>query len=222
MIHGYVFARGGSKGVSRKNVRLLDGLPLVAYSVMAAKRSGFIDRIFCSTDDMEIAYIANQFGADIIHRPPELARDDSPEIEAWRHALEATAPCDVFVSVPCTCPLRTPGDIDATVEALDQSGADLAVTVTPCDKNPLYVAVTLAEGRVKPLANPPVRRQDAPVIHNIVGAAYAARPEYVRKTRGFWDGKIVGVEIPRERAVDIDTELDFRLAELLMKEKANA
>ena len=222
---GAIFARGGSKGIPRKNLRLLDGLPLLAHAIAAAKDAKWVERVVVSTDDPEIAEVARRHGAEVpFMRPAELAADDAPEWLAWRHAvrtLDATGgrrKIDVLVAVPTTSPLRVAGDVDACVEALLESDADVVITVTPAARSPYYNMVVLDDGYARPVIHPsgPLhRRQDAPRVFDMTTVAYAARAGYVVSAEGLFDGKVRAVVVPRERALDIDTELDLEVAEFL-------
>jgi len=225
----FIFARGGSKGVRGKNIRDLAGKPLIAYAIETAKKSRFVERVIVSTDDEEIAKVALSSGADVpFMRPAELAGDASPEWLAWQHALGEVKKiygadsCPVFVSVPATCPFRSVDDIDNCIEALvGDKKADIAITVTASHSNPYFTMVTedadgYAQLAAKP-QNPIARRQDAPKVMDIVGVAYAARPEFVMAAKGMWEGRVKCVEVAQERALDIDTEHDFLMAELLMR-----
>lgn len=222
-----IFARGGSKGVPRKNIRLLNGKPLIAYAIEAARGAPSIGRVVVSTDDAEIASVAKQFGAEVpFMRPNELARDDSPEWLAWRHAIETlesqngSYKVDILVSVPATAPLRTTDDIEACVQKLITTDADIVITVTPASRNPYFNMVTLNASHeaqlVIPLKGEFHRRQDAPPVYDMTTVAYAARANFVKNHNTLFGGKVKAVIIPPERALDIDTELDFQIAEVLM------
>lgn len=221
-----VFARGGSKGVPRKNIRLLAGKPLIAYAIGAALSSRWIDRVIVSTDDQEIAEVARQYGSQVpFIRPAELARDDSPEWLAWQHAIRAMMSAgvpkiDVFVSLPPTSPLRAVEDVDACIQALIESDADLVITVKPAERNPYFNMVILNEAGyarlVMPAGEAVHRRQFAPAMYDMTTVAYAARPEFVLNANSMFEGKVKAVPVPPERALDIDTELDFRIAEFLL------
>ena len=223
-------ARGGSKGVPRKNIRPLAGKPLIAYAIETALASTLIDRVIVSTDDEEIAEVARRYGAEVpFMRPWELATDDSPEWLTWQHAirtlktLDGAGELEVFVCVPPTSPLRKVEDIDACIEALSESDADLVLTVKPAERNPYFNMVVLNDEGYAGLAITPPngtisRRQDAPAVYDVTTVAYAARPEYVLTATSMFDGKLKAVVIAPERALDIDTELDFRLAEFLLRE----
>ena len=227
-IVAFIFARGGSKGVPRKNVRLLAGVPLIAHSIQQAQRSPIIDRVVVSTDDQEIAEVSRQYGAEVpFMRPAELARDDAPEWLAWQHALNAVeaagAPeVDVFVSLPPTSPLRAVADIKACVTLLLKGDADVVITVRPGERSPYFNMVTLTgEGEARLVmqsGNVINRRQDAPAVYDVTTVAYAARPDFVRAFNSIFEGRVKAVIVPAERSVDIDTELDFKFAEFLLEQ----
>ena len=227
-IVAFIFARGGSKGVPRKNLRLLGGVPLIAHSIQQARNSQLIDRVVVSTDDQEIADISRLHGAEVpFMRPAELAADDAPEWLAWQHALNAVeaadAPkVDVFVSLPPTSPLRAVEDIDACVNTLLQGDADIVITVRPGERSPYFNMVTLTgegEARLVMQSNNVInRRQDSPAVYDVTTVAYAARPNFVRASNSIFGGRVKAVIVPAERSVDIDTELDFKFAEFLLKE----
>lgn len=221
-----IFARGGSKGVVRKNVRSIAGKPLIAFAIEAARASTLIDRVFVSTEDAEIAAVAAACGAEVpFIRPAELAQDASPEWDAWRHAISTLhgESWDAFVSVPTTSPLRAVVDIDNCVRALLESDADIVITVRRSERSPYFNMVTVddqgAARLVIPPERPTVRRQDAPAVFDITTVAYAARPGFVMSARSMFEGRVKAVEVPAERALDIDTEFDFTMADLLLRHR---
>jgi len=224
---GFIFARGGSKGVPRKNIRLLAGRPLIAYAIETALASEWIDRVIVSTDDAEIADIARQYGVEVpFMRPPELARDDSPEWLAWQHAIqtleanEGKLRMDVFVCIPPTSPLRAVEDVDACIQTLLESDADLVLMVKSAERNPYFNMVLPDRAGYAQLVIPPDQtvygRQGAPPVYDMTTVAYAARPEFVLSANSMFEGRIKAVVVPAERALDIDTELDFKFAGFLM------
>ena len=232
----FIFARGGSKGVPGKNIKEICGKPLIAYPIEIAKEIESIEKIFVSTEDDNIATVAKEFGADIIPRPHDLAQDDSPEWLAWQHAvkwLEAKGESfDIFVSLPTTSPLRNKKDITQCLTSLDKK-TDVVVGVTEATRSPYFNMVRKDyNGFLKVFLgddNKYTRRQETPAIFDITTVAYVSRPEFIANFTGIFDGKVKGVEIPAERALDIDTELDFEIAEFLMdkvlrsnKNEANA
>lgn len=221
----FIFARGGSKGVPKKNIRPFCGKPLIAWSIEQAQAVSRIDRVIVSTDSEEIAAVARIFGAEVpFLRPAEFARDDSPEWSAWQHALsyvrEHTGSLpDAMISVPATAPLRLPLDIESCLDEYEKGVADVVITVTDAHRNPYFNMVkTLPDGTVEPVISPKsaiVRRQDAPSVYDMATVAYVARPEFVMAHNGPFDGTVRAVRVPPERAVDIDTLLDFQIAECL-------
>lgn len=229
-IVGFIFARGGSKGVPKKNIKNFAGKPLIAYSIETAQKSNMIDRLVVSTDSEEIANIAIEYGAEVpFIRPKKLAGDDAPEIMAWKHAIDmlnndknASRP-DIFVSIPTTSPLRIVDDIDTCIHALLESDADLVITVKASDRNPYFNMVVIDEQKFAELVIKPeknvVRRQEAPTVYDMTTVCYAAKPDYILKTDKLLEGKIKAVIIPPERAIDIDTKLDFEIAEFLMMKR---
>jgi len=220
---GFVFARGGSKGLPDKNLREVGGRTLVARAVMAAREALSLDRVVVSTDSPAIAEAARRCGAEVpFLRPAELAADDTPEWLAWRHALDALEagggpPIDVFVSVPPTAPLRLPSDIDACVERLIEGRFDAVVTVTPAARNPWFNMVVVdADGLARRVIEPDTmirNRQAAPVVFDMTTVCYAVRPAFIREADGAFEGRVGVVEVPAERALNIDTAFDLRVAE---------
>jgi N,N'-diacetyl-8-epilegionaminate cytidylyltransferase len=227
----FVFARGGSKGVPRKNLRLVAGKPLLAWSIEIACALEDVARVVVSTDDAEIADVARSFGAEVpFLRPAALASDTAPEWLAWQHALReirATEPCDVLLSLPTTAPLRTIDDVQRCLAALLAEGGtkrpDAVICVTDSARSPYFNMVTLDDSeRARLLLSPPAsvqRRQDAPRSFDITTVAYAAWADYVLGARGLFDGAVHAIRVPAERALDIDTELDLRIADFLLRER---
>jgi len=224
-----IFARGGSKGLPGKNVRLFCGKPMIAWSIEHAKAVSRISRVIVSTDSDEIAEVAREYGAETpFMRPAELARDDSPEWLAWRHALhyllqsEGVLP-DVMVSVPVTAPLRTSEDIERCLDDYAKGGADAVVTVSEAHRNPYFNMVRRNEDGTVSLVIPPAsgvtRRQDAPAVFDIATVAYVIDPQFVLSNNALFEGRVRSVTVPVERAIDIDTLLDFQIAECLMKRR---
>jgi len=222
----FIFARGGSKGLPGKNIRLLGGKPLIAWSIDHALSVGRIDRVIVSTDSEEIASVARTYGAEVpFIRPAELARDESPEWLAWRHALnylmetEGVLP-DAMVSVPATAPLRLPVDLENCLDEYEKGLSDMVITVSDAHRSPYFNMVTLMEDGAVSLVIPPFsavsRRQDAPVVYDMATVAYIARPEFVMTYNSMFEGRVRAVHVPYERAIDIDTLLDFQIAECLL------
>ena len=221
-----IFARGGSKGLPGKNIRPFGGKPLIAWSIEHALAIKRIDRVLVSTDSEDIAAVALEYGAEVpFMRSAELAADDSPEWLAWRHALsylrESTGELpDVMVSVPTTAPLRLPQDIEDCLNEYENHDADIVITVTDAHRSPYFNMVkTNADGSVV-LVNPPqkaiARRQDAPIVFDMATVCYVIKPKFVMSHKSIFEGRVRSVHVPTVRAIDIDTLLDFQIAEHLM------
>ena len=219
----FIFARGGSKGLPGKNIRLLGGIPLLAHGIRLAQKLDQVERIFVSTDDASIAAIAKEFGAEVIARPAELATDTASEWMAWRHAINYVRETlgldfDVLLSLPATSPLRNEDDVQSCLNTL-RDHVDVVVTVTPAARSPYfnmvcddadgYVHILLGDANLK-------RRQDAPTVYDMTTVAYVTRPDFVLAHESLFKGRVKSVVVPKERAVDIDDEFDFRVAEALL------
>ncbi len=225
-----IFARGGSKGVPRKNLRELAGMPLLGHAISTARQSNLIDRVVVSTDDHEIADVGRRFGADVpFIRPKELAEDDTPEWLAWQHAIrtldsQSEVPMNLFVSVPTTSPLRAVDDLDACINEALKGNADVVITACPSSRNPYFNMVRLDEkGYARLLIDADTqyqRRQDSPPVHNITTVAYAANPTYVLSASHLFQGRVKAVLVPQVRALDIDSDLDLLVAECLFSHRA--
>lgn len=225
-----ICARGGSKGLPGKNIRPLAGVPLIAWSIRQARAVPRIGRVIVSTDSEEIAAVARDAGAEVpFIRPAELAQDRSPERGVWRHALEYLkttdgAYPDVLIVVPATAPLRLPEDLERCLDEFAQGGADTVITVAESHRNPYFNMVKArVDGGVE-LVIPPAegaltRRQDAPDVYDMTTVAYVTHPEFVMRADNIFAGQVRAVQIPVDRAVDIDTLLDFRVAECLLQDR---
>lgn len=221
-----ICARGGSKGLPGKNVRPLAGRPLIARAIDQARSVGRVDRVIVSTDSDEIAAISRDAGAEVpFRRPAELAGDNSPEWLVWRHALECLEAADggypeTFIVVPTTAPLRVVQDLERCLDEFEAGGADVVITVTDAHRSPYFNMVEArADGTVGLVIPADVRisrRQDAPVVLDMATVAYVTGPEFVMTNDGIFEGRVRSVHIPPERALDIDTLFDFRIAECLI------
>ncbi|MDN5293283.1 MAG: CMP-N,N-diacetyllegionaminic acid synthase [Eubacteriales bacterium] len=217
-------ARGGSKGLPGKNVRPLLGKPLITYTIAAALNSGVEGKVVVSTDDGEIARVAQEAGAEVpFLRPAELARDDTPAAAVAVHALQAAeayyGSCfDYVILLQPTSPLRTAADIAAAWELFQNSpGADSLVSVTPLEFNPIIIR-KIEGGRVREVfpQSGGERRQDA-CFYRLNGAIYITTRNLLLK-----EGRILGREVvpyvmPFERSVDIDNIYDWKLCEILLR-----
>ena len=222
-----IFARAGSKGIPNKNIRSFNGKPLIAWAIEMALKVKVIDQIYVSTDSEEIANVARSAGAIVpFLRPKELASDSSPEWLSWQHFLMHLKNSDgglpeIFLSLPTTSPLRSIEDIEKCVNEFKKGKADIVLGVTQSNRSPYFNMVTkdrenslslvIDDGRQF------VRRQDTPEIFDLTTACYVGNPNFILEKGSIFEGRVVGVEIPSERAIDIDTPLDFQIAEFLHK-----
>ncbi len=224
----FIFARGGSKGLPGKNIKFLNGKPLLQYSIETAKAVASIDYIVVSTDCNEIAEVAKANGAYVIMRPSELATDTSPEWLSWRHAIthvnEHIGHFDIFVSLPATSPLRNSTDVISALDKLRESKADICISVTEASRSPYFNMVRILEDDSLELAIKSdiavTRRQEVPEIFDITTVVYAAPVKFIMENSSIFDGKVVAVTVPKVRAVDIDDIYDFMFAEAIMKSGA--
>ena len=222
----FIFARAGSKGLPGKNIRHLGGKPLIAWSIELALAVNRIERVIVSTDSEEIAAVAREYSAEVpFIRPAELARDNSPEWMAWRHALnyfrESTGALpEVMVSIPATAPLRHALDIENCLDEYEKGDAEMVITVTEAHRSPYFNMVKAnldgTVGLVNPSQSTIARRQDAPVVYDMATVCYVANPEFVMTHNATFEGRVKAVQVPVERAIDIDTLLDFQIAECLL------
>ena len=223
----FIFARGGSKGLPGKNVRPFSGKPLIAWAIHHARAVKRIDRLIVSTDSDEIAAVAREYGAETpFMRPAELAQDRSPEWLAWQHALgfiRDTAGClpKAMLSIPTTSPLRDPCDIENCLDEFEKGESDIVITVTEARRSPYFNMVKPNADGTMSLVIPPAktldRRQDTPSVYDVATVAYVCDPKFVMTHSSIFEGRVRSVLVPDERAIDIDTLLDFQLAECMLK-----
>lgn len=227
-IVGSICARSGSKGVARKNIRPLNGKPLIFYTIECARLCPELDRTIISTDDEEFAQIARQYGAEVpFMRPAHLAQDTSSKWDVFRHIVETLESMDkrrvdILVDLDTGVPLRKPEDITECINTiLADDDVDVVVTAYIPDRNPYFNMVEVDTGgfaRVSKSGTSAItRRQDAPQVYGLSPAVYAIRRDALWKYDHWAHSNMKICLIPHDRAVDIDTELDFRFVEFLMK-----
>ena len=222
-----ICARGASKGLAGKNIRPLGGRPLIAHTIVQAREAGLFTCVAVSSDSDRILDCGKEWGADlVIKRPADLADDFAPKLPAIRHcatvAEERTGHVfDTIIDLAVTSPLRTTEDIAGAVEMLERDGIGNIVSATPARQSPYFSIVETDEaGTISYSKSPPtplVRRQDAPPCFDLNGAVYV----WTRDALFADDDRVVGPQtrlfvMPAERSLDIDTELDFKIAELLI------
>ncbi len=221
-----ICARGGSEGVKNKNIKMLAGKPLIAYTIEVAKNSGLLDHIVVSTDSDEIAYISISYSAEVFFkRPSELATSMTPKLPVIKHALIESekyynTTFDIIIDLDPTSPLRTVEDIKNAFEIFKQGNFDNLITGTPSRRSPYFNLVELDEnGRVhlsKELDKPITRRQDSPKCYDMNASIYIwYRDSLLMSEKVIGDNTGIYV-MPPERSIDIDSELDFLFVEFLI------
>jgi len=224
-----ICARGGSKGVPKKNIRPLCGKPLIAHTIETALRCKALDRVVVSTDDPEIRDVALEYGAEApFLRSAELATDQASKWPVLRHLVRTLVDqegyrCDVVADLDPTAPLREVSDIEACLRILVEERADVVITVCEAPKNPYFNMVEYEGDRVrlsKTPDRPIVCRQDAPRVYAMNASVYVMWRAFLMEKDGIFDGVTKAHIMPPERSVDIDRELDFEFVEFLAGRRA--
>lgn len=224
-ILGLIPARGGSKGLLRKNIKPLLGKPLIAWTIEQALASKYLDRVVVSTDDKEIAEISIKYGAEVpFVRPKELAENDAKGIDVVLHAIDwfkeddKQKKYDLIMLLQPTSPLRTTEDIDKAIELLFLKEAKTIVSVCEVDHHPLWENTLHEDGCMKNFIRQEImnkNRQELPVYYRLNGAIYLAYYNCIKEQKSFFGEKTFAYIMPKVRSVDIDDEIDFKLAEIL-------
>lgn len=222
-----ICARGDSKGLPGKNIKPLNGTPLIGWSINIAKKIDRVSRIIVSTDSEDIARVALEYGAEVpFMRPKELAQDDSPEWLVWRHAIKYMESntgenVDAIIVLPATAPLRSVDDVNSCIDLYENEEVDSIITVGAASRNPYFNMIVNDENGYASLVISPesqtTRRQDAPEVYDMTTVAYVVNSDFVKRFNGIFDGKTKSVLIPRERVIDIDDLTDFKVAECLVQ-----
>ncbi len=226
-ILGLTLARGGSKSIPKKNIQPINNIPLIAYTIYEALQSRYLSRFIVSTDDDEIAEVSRRYGAEVpFRRPPELSSDSASSKDAMQHAVEWVEQdegCryDYVIELMCTNPMKTVEDIDGCIEKLVRTGADSVIAVHKLDDHHPIRIKKIVDDRIRDFCLPEkleTKRQDLkPDAYIRSGSIYALSREHLMV-----DGQRYGSEnsrpwiLPPERAVNLDTMMDFRMAELLL------
>jgi len=220
--------RGGSKGVSHKNLRELHGKPLMAYTIEQALETALFDHVVVSTDSEKIAETARTYGAEAwFQRHADLATDEAAKLPAIRHVFQESEKhyghhFDVLMDMDATSPLRKVEDIIEAYQQFINEDADILITACPARKNPYFNMVERANGRiqlVKQLDKTPIRRQDAPTVYDMNASIYIWKRQVLLKTDTLFTKRTSLYVMPEERSVDIDTELDWAFVEFMMEKK---
>ncbi len=224
-----ICARGGSKGVKNKNIKLLNGKPLIAYTIEQAKQSGLFQHIVISTDSDLIADTALEYGAEVFFkRSDEMASDTAGKLDVIRDAFrrsEAHYQCtfDTLIDLDATAPLRSVQDITGSYAQFLRDDNDNLITAMPSRRSPYFNLVEVdGSGKValsKKLSNGIVRRQDAPKSYDMNASIYIWKRDVILNENSLFLKKTGLFVMPEERSIDIDTQLDFEFVEFLMRKK---
>lgn len=225
---GLVTARGGSKGLPGKNIKMLCGKPLIAWTIDAARAAKSLDAVVVSTDSEEIAAVARAHGAEVpFLRPPELASDGASSVDVVEHAVKHLAaagrPFDLLVLLEPTSPLREASDIDAALAQMIEAKADAIVSV--CRAETVHPAFMFKQGNLGRLESAlpggfkVVRRQDLEPMFFLEGTIYASRIETLLATRTFCQTNALGYEVPKWKSPEIDDLVDFMHVEAIMRHR---
>lgn len=226
MILGHIGARKGSKGVPGKNTRPIAGKPLIDWSLDQLLNHPRVDAVVVSTDDEALyAHAVSRGCLPIGLRPAHLATDTAGKWGVWQHALEASqplmeGPVTAFLDLDCTSPLRLMEDIDGALDLFAAEHPDMVMSCCEARKNPYFNLVepdaTGALHVSKPLPGGVVARQQAPKVYEHAASTYVVAPDYLRRSKGLWEGRVIPFLMPSERCVDIDSPFDFELVEWLL------
>jgi len=218
-------ARGGSKGIPHKNVQILGGKPLIAHSILEAKKSKYTEKVYVSTDNLEIAEVSRKYGAEVIHRPDEFASDTASSESALIHALSeiektGSSP-DLIVFLQCTSPIRTGGDIDRAIAQLQAENADSLLSVSPSHRF-LWEEVDGIAKSVNYDYRHRQRRQDMKPQYVENGSIYIFKPWILKDLGNRLGGKISIFLMSEASGWEIDSILDFEIAEFLLKRQVTS
>lgn len=212
-----------------KNLRKLAGKPLIAHTIECARKARSLHRVVVSTDDPETAEVARRWGAEVpFTRPAHLATDTASKWHVFQHLVDTleqmdNEPIDVLVDLDIGAPLRHPADIDAAVALLQKGEVDVVVTAYEADRNPYFNMIQVSVDGYARLVNeqdkPVTCRQQAPRVFSLSPAVYAIRRGILNEVDHWSRARMKILEIPRARAIDIDSTLDFELVEYLMTRK---
>jgi N-acylneuraminate cytidylyltransferase/CMP-N,N'-diacetyllegionaminic acid synthase len=224
-----VCVRGGSKGVKGKNAILLDEKPLLAHSLLQIFESGLFDYVAVSSDDLGLLDIASDYGCkDIIKRPAHLATDDAPKLPVVRHCVEEVekrygVSMDVCVDFDATSPLRNIEDIKSVLYLCEEDNVSNVITGMQSRRSPYFNMVELDENKTPYLSKEPdqkvSRRQDSPKCYDMNASIYAWKRGSLFSDKNLFQEKTKFFEMPEERSIDIDTELDFKFVSFLIAQK---
>lgn len=216
-------ARGGSKRLPRKNVLDLCGKPLISWSIEAGLKSKYIDKVIVTSDDDEILSISKEYGAEIIRRPDELSSDTATTFDAIKHTIDNMKKYDYIILLQATSPLRDEKHIDESIELLETKNADAVLSVCEMDHSPLWSNTLPQDGNMNNFLRDEIlnkRSQDLEKHYRLNGAIYICKTEKLLENKGFLlKDNIFAYMMDRKNSIDIDEELDFNVAKVIMNSK---
>ncbi|MFT8348040.1 cytidylyltransferase domain-containing protein [Clostridium saccharoperbutylacetonicum] len=222
-------ARGGSKAIPRKNIKEINGKPLISYAINECKKSKYINRIIVSTEDEEISEISQKYGAEVpFLRPKELAEDSTPGIDPIIHCINWLRDNENYIPqyvclLQCTSPFRKFNQINAAFEKLVSEDADSIVSVCESEISPYWMK-KIQNGKMKNFLEDDTfhaRRQDVPKVYRLNGAIYIAKTDILLKNKNWYTENTLPYVMDRNSSIDIDDMIDFKFSEFLMKENKN-
>ncbi len=213
-------ARGGSKGVPGKNIRLLNGKPVIAWTIEAAHNANYLDRVIVSSDCEAIIHTAQTYGCETpFVRDAQLAQDHTPMMDVIFDAIHRCPGYEWTVLLQATSPLRQADDIDNAIRCCIEHNAHSCVSVCKAQENPHWMYTLSPDNKMQPLMkeNTSTRRQDLPDFYSLNGAIYIARTDWLFHNRNFLSPETIAYVMPPDRSVDIDTESDFLYLQMLLQ-----
>ncbi len=217
----FILARGGSKGIPRKNLLLISGKPLVAHSIDTAKKVKYIDKIYVSTEDKEIKTVSLKFGADVIDRPPKLATDIANYLDAVKHMIDSLPECKenpIIVLLETTSPIRDVSDIEKCIEMYSEN-IDSVISVNQVKSDPSYMYKQENDLLKSFLEKGPIkRRQDAEPLVAYNGSILVSSCNFIKNQKDVvLGGRMIGYVLDEKHSIDIDSKLDFEICRFIME-----
>jgi len=216
-------ARGGSKRLLRKNILNLCGKPLIAWSIEAGLKSNYIDKVIATSDDDEILDISKKYEAQLIKRPSEFASDTATTFDAIKHTIDNLEKYDYIVLLQPTSPLRDEKHIDETIKLLETKKADAVVSICEMDHSPLWSNTLPQDGSIKNFLKDDVlnkRSQDLEKYYRLNSAMYICETNKLLENKGFFlKDNIFAYTMDRKSSIDIDEEIDFKMAQIIKESK---
>ncbi len=222
-----ICARSGSKGIKNKNIKVLNGKPLIQWTFDVAKKIKEFNKIILSSDSKKIINLAKKNKIDVpFLRPKNLAKDNSKELNVWKHALKYLKKInqfpDILVVLPPTSPLRKSHHILFAIKKFLKEKPDALITVKDPENNPYFNMIEIKKNNFVKIVNDKVRyftRQDAPKVYSMSTICFVLKPEFVLNCRNIFDGKVSAAIFERKYSIDIDDKHDFDLAKFLLNKK---